>query len=188
MKNIQLPSDQNSHREQYHDCKKKLTTYNQTTIDEFDKRKELLKELLGKAGEDSYIEPPFFCDYGKNIQVGAHFYANYGCVMVDTGTITIGNHVLLGPGVHIYCASHPLDASLRASGMEYIEDVVIKDHVWIGGNTTINPGVVIGEGTVIGSGSVVTHDIPANVVAAGNPCRVLRKIKEEEQETCKHTM
>ena len=179
MKRIISASDQSSHKECYHACKHQLAIYNQTTIEEFDKRKEMLKELLKDVGEDSYIEPPFYCDYGKNIRVGAHFYANYGCVMVDTGNITIGDHVLLGPGVHVYCASHPINALQRATGMEYVEDVVIGDHVWIGGNTTINPGVVIGEGSVIGSGSVVTHDIPANVVAAGNPCKVLRKIEKE---------
>ena len=166
-----------SGKELYTSCKRLLTKYNQTTIEQYDKRKAMLSDLLAKAGADSYIEPPFYCDYGKNISVGTNFYANYGCVMVDTAKIIIGDHVLLGPGVHIYCASHPLDPTLRKTGLEYAMDVVIEDNVWIGGHVTINPGVTIGKNSVIGSGSVVTHDIPDNVVAAGNPCCILHPIE-----------
>ncbi len=161
----------------YENCKRRLAIYNATPIEQYEKRKELLVDLLGQVGEESYIEPPFYCDYGKQIMVGAHFYANYGCVMVDTAPIIIGDHVLLGPGVHIYCANHPLDHMQRRTGQEIMSEVVIGDDVWIGGHTTINPGVHIGKRSVIGSGSVVTHDIPSDVVACGNPCRVIRSLR-----------
>ncbi|WP_296877549.1 sugar O-acetyltransferase [Thomasclavelia sp.] len=167
------PSDGNN-QELYIQCKKRLQIYNQTTIDEYDKRKELLADLFKQVGKNSYVEPPFYCDYGKNITVGDHFYANYNCIMVDTAKITIGSYVKLGPGVHIYCANHPLDSELRKTGVEYFQEVKIEDNVWIGGNVTINPGITIGKNSVIASGSVVTKDIPENVLAGGNPCRIIR--------------
>ncbi len=139
------------------------------------------RELLGSIGEPFWIQPDFYCDYGSHIHIGKHFYANYGCVMLDGGGITIGDDVFLAPRVSIYTAAHPIDAGVRNQDLEYCRPVKIGSSVWIGGNVVINPGVTIGDDVVIGSGSVVTRDIPSHVVAAGNPCRVLRSITEEDK-------
>ena len=139
------------------------------------------RELLGSIGEPFWIQPDFYCDYGSHIHIGKHFYANYGCVMLDGGGITIGDDVFLAPRVSIYTAAHPNDAGVRNQDLEYCRPVKIGSSVWIGGNVVINPGVTIGDDVVIGSGSVVTRDIPSHVVAAGNPCRVLRSITEEDK-------
>ena len=157
-----------------------LHMYNATTVDESAKRVELLKELLGKTGEHVYFEPPFRCDYGDHIYLGKNFYANFDCIMLDVAPITIGNNVMFGPRVGVYTAGHPIDADIRISGLEFGTPITIGDNVWVGGDTVINPGVTIGKNVVIGSGSVVTKDIPDNVVAAGNPCRVLREITAED--------
>lgn len=143
--------------------------------------KALFRELLGSIGEDFWIQPDFYCDYGSHIHIGKHFYANYGCVMLDGGGITIGDHVFLAPRVSIYTAAHPIDAGVRNSELEYCKPVKIGSSVWIGGNTVINPGVTIGDNVVIGSGSVVTRDIPSGVIAVGNPCQVLREITVEDK-------
>lgn len=143
--------------------------------------KALFRELLGSIGEDFWIQPDFYCDYGSHIHIGKHFYANYGCVMLDGGGITIGDHVFLAPRVSIYTAAHPIDAGVRNSELEYCKPVKIGSSVWIGGNTVINPGVTIGDNVVIGSGSVVTRDIPSGVIAVGNPCQVLREITAEDK-------
>lgn len=140
----------------------------------------ILRELLGSIGRNFWIQPPFYCDYGSNIHIGDHFFANYGCVILDPGEVTIGDHVFLAPRVSIFTATHPIDAGVRNSGLEYGKPVTIGSSVWIGGNTVINPGVTIGDNVVIGSGSVVTKDIPSGVIAAGNPCRVLREISEKD--------
>jgi maltose O-acetyltransferase len=140
-------------------------------------RPGLLRELLGEAGQDITIEPPFHCDYGYNIHIGDFFFANFNLVILDCTTVHIGNHVYIGPGVGIYTATHPLLSSERSAGLEYALPVKIGDHVWIGGQVVINPGVNIGDHAVIGSGSVVTRDIPPGVLAAGNPCRVIRSIE-----------
>ena len=129
-----------------------------------------------------WIEPPFRCDYGFHIFLGSGFYANYDCIILDVCPVTIGERVLLGPRVGIYTAAHPLDAAVRATGAEYGAPVTIGDDVWVGGNAVICPGVTIGTGSVIGAGSVVTRDIPPGVVAAGNPCRVLRPIGPADRE------
>lgn len=141
-----------------------------------ERRTELLRELLGACGNAIYVEPPFRCDYGKNIFIGENFYANYDCIIVDVCRVKIGKNVLLGPRVGIYTAEHPIDAGTRARGLEFGAPIEIGDDVWIGANAVILSGVRIGAGTVISAGSVVTRDVPAGVVAAGNPCRVLRKI------------
>lgn len=154
--------------------------FNATTVDEMDERKALLKELLGESGEHVYIEPPFYCDYGDHISVGNNFYANFDCIMLDVAPITIGDDVMFGPKVGLYTAGHPIDAEIRASGLEFGTPITIGNKVWIGGSTVINPGVSIGDNVVIGSGSVVTKDIPDNVIAVGNPCKVLREITEED--------
>lgn len=155
--------------------------FNNSTEEQIGYRKELLKELFEKTGENLYIEPPFRCDYGCNIAIGNNFYANYDCIIVDVCKVIIGENVMFGPRVGIYTAGHPIDADIRNTGLEFGKPVTIGDNVWVGGSTVINPGVKIGNNVVIGSGSVVTKDIPDNVVAVGNPCRILRKITEEDR-------
>lgn len=140
-----------------------------------------VSELIPNAGEDLYIEPPFRCDYGSNIIVGKNFYCNFNCVLLDVNTIEIGDNVMLAPNVQIYTAGHPLDVESRVEkGVEFGLPIKIGNNVWICGGVIICPGVTIGDNAVIGAGAVVTKDIPANVVAAGNPCRVIRAINENE--------
>lgn len=164
------------------DRAKRLTwRYNQIDPTDWDGRTELLRELLGHLGEDSWIEPPFRCDYGTRISIGDHFFANYDCIFLDVAPITIGDHVLLAPRVGLYTAGHPLDREVRDAGLEFGRPIVIGDSVWLGGNVVVLPGVTIGPGTVVAAGSVVTRDLPAGVVAAGNPCRVLRSITQADR-------
>ena len=127
------------------------------------------------------MNPPFFCDYGSHIEVGKNFFANYNCTILDVARVKIGDNCQMAPNAAIYTAGHPIHPDTRNSGYEYGIEVIIGDNVWIGGNAVITPGVTIGSGVVIGSGSVVTKDIPDHVVAVGNPCRVLRKINEEDK-------
>ncbi|CEN89266.1 maltose O-acetyltransferase [[Clostridium] sordellii] len=150
--------------------------FNQTTEEDDYERVILLKKLFGATGENIYIEPSFKCDYGSNIYIGDNFYANFNCIMLDVCEIKIGKNVMLAPNVQIYTAYHPIDAKLRNSGIEYGASVTIGDNVWIGGGAIINPGVNIGDNVVIGSGSVVTKDIPANCVAVGNPCKIIKTL------------
>jgi len=162
---------------------KRLTRLlNGTTELEVDRRRELAKELFGTTGQKVHVEPPFHCDFGYNIHVGEGFYCNYDCIFVDVGPITIGDNVMIGPRVSIYSANHPIDPKVRALHHDHGIPVRIGHDVWIGGGTVICPGASIGDNTVIGAGSVVTRDIPANVVAAGNPCRVIRPITEKDTE------
>ena len=151
--------------------------FNNTTEEELDKRTEILKELLGKTGENIYIEPNFRCDYGYNIYVGENFYANFDCLLLDVCPITIGNNAMLAPGVHIYTATHPLDPTERNSGYEYGKPVNIGDNVWIGGRAVICPGVTIGNNVVVAAGSVVTKNVPDNVVVGGNPAKIIKEIR-----------
>lgn len=143
--------------------------------DAVERRRELLDALFG-ARTDATIVSPFFCDYGYNITLGRNVYFNVNCVILDVVRVSIGNHALFGPGVHVYTASHPLLVEERRSGLELGHPVSIGDDVWIGGASIICPGVNIGPGCVIGAGSVVTRDVPASVLAAGNPCRLIRKL------------
>lgn len=138
-----------------------------------------LKALLGGIGENTMFRSPFQCDYGFNIHVGRNGFANYDCVFLDCALISIGDDAQIGPGVHIYTAYHPLVAEVRRSGMEAASPVKIGNNVWLGGGTIVCPGVTIGDETVIGAGSVVTRDIPAGVIAFGNPCRVIRPAPKE---------
>lgn len=138
-------------------------------------RRPLYTQLFG-AVADAFIEPDFFCDYGCNIFLGETFFANHHCVMLDAAEIRIGHRVLLGPAVHLYTTTHPLNAEARAAGEQLIAPIVLGDDCWIGGNTVVMPGVTIGAAAVIGAGSVVTQSIPAGVVAFGSPCRVVRNI------------
>ncbi|MFF2889397.1 maltose O-acetyltransferase [Paenibacillus sp. NPDC057967] len=150
--------------------------YNQTLETEDGKRKAILKELFGSTGEHLYIEPTFRCDYGYNIHVGENFYANFDCVILDVCEVRIGDNCFLAPGVHIYTATHPLNAQERISGAEFGKPVTIGHNVWLGGRAVINPGVSIGDNVVVASGAVVTKDVPANVVVGGNPARVIKTI------------
>ncbi|MBS7141745.1 MAG: sugar O-acetyltransferase [Clostridiales bacterium] len=153
---------------------------NGTTEEQAEYRVQLFKELFGRTGENLWVEPPFHCDYGCHISVGENFYANFDCIILDVCDVTIGDNVFLAPRVCIYTAGHPIDAGVRRRQLEYGKKVVIGNDVWVGGNSVINPGVTIGDYVVIGSGSVVTKDIPSGVIAAGNPCRVLRPVTEED--------
>ncbi|GFI61991.1 maltose O-acetyltransferase [Clostridiales bacterium] len=157
-----------------------ISAYNNSDNSE-EERTRLLMELVGRCGKNVWIEPTFRCDYGFNIKLGDNFYANYDCIMLDVCEIVIGDNVFFGPRVMLFTAGHPVDAEIRNMQLEYGKKIIIGNNVWIGGNTVINPGVNIGDNTVIGSGSVVTKDIPSGVVAAGNPCRVIRKITEEDK-------
>lgn len=142
----------------------------------------LIKSIIGKTGETISIEPPFRCDYGTNIEIGTNFYANFNCVMLDVGKITIGENVMFAPNVSLFTAGHPVHPDSRNSGYEYGIPITIGDNVWIGGNVVINPGVTIGNNVVIGSGSVVTKDIPDNMIAVGNPCKVIRQVTEADRD------
>ncbi len=148
---------------------------------DFDSIRKIISELFGKIGENSLVNPPFYCDYGTHIEIGKNFFANYNCTMLDVGMIRIGDNVQMAPNVAIYTAGHPIHPATRNTMYEYGIDVTIGDNVWVGGNVVICPGVTIGANSVIGAGSVVTKDIPEWCVAAGNPCRVIRKITEEDR-------
>jgi maltose O-acetyltransferase len=161
--------------------RKIIRLFNQTVEDQYNYRIELLKELFGKTGENLYIEPPFYCDYDYNISIGKNFYANFDCMFLDVCKIIIGNNVLFGPRVSVYTAGHPIDATVRNTLLEYGKPIKIGNNVWIGGNAIINPGINIGNNVIIGSGSVVTRNIPDNVIAVGNPCKILREINEEDK-------
>lgn len=150
---------------------------NATRESELTARRALLEQLLGSGGDSAWIQPPFFCDYGSNIQLGAKVYFNFNCVVLDVCEVKIGEHTLFGPAVQIYTAAHPFDAMERRR-TEYAKPIEIGSDCWIGGGAIILPGVKIGARTVIGAGSVVTRDVPSDVVAAGNPCRVQRKIAD----------
>lgn len=155
--------------------------FNNSTEEQKDYRVQLLKQLFGSTGEHIYIEPPFRCDYGCNTYIGEGFYANFDCIILDVAEVHIGSHCLFGPRVCIFTPGHPIDADIRNACVEFGKPIHIGDNVWIGGNAVINPGVTIGNNVIIGSGSVVTKDIPDNVIAAGNPCRIIRSITEEDQ-------
>lgn len=143
-------------------------------------RVRLFRKLLKSTGKNLWIETPFQCDFGYNITVGENFFANYDCIILDSNEVIIGNNVFLGPRVSIYTVNHPIDPNVRNKSLEYAKGIKIGNNVWIGGNTVINPGVNIGDNVVIGSGSVVTKNIPSYVIAAGNPCHVIRHLTTEE--------
>ena len=154
---------------------KRLLRYNQLLPSQSRRRKSLIKRIIPNAGNNCSIYPPFLCDYGYNIHIGNNFFANYGCIILDAVSVTIGNNVMLGPYTIIAAASHPRDPYVRNTGLICGEPVVIEDNVWIGANCVINPGSRIGRNSIIGSGSIITGDIPCNVIAAGNPCKIIKK-------------
>ena len=161
-------------------CRRILQRLNTVDRSDFDAIGKIVEELLGKS-EGAFINPPFYCDYGSHIEVGKNFFANYNCTIIDVAKVKIGDNCQMAPNVAIYTAGHPLHPVARNSMYEYGISVTIGDNVWIGGNTVIMPGVHIGSNTVIGAGSVVTKDIPDWSVAVGNPCRVIKKITEEDK-------
>ena len=161
-------------------CRRKLQKLNFMDRSDFQGIQETVKDLLGKS-EGAFINPPFYCDYGTHIEVGKNFYANYNCTILDVAKVKIGDNCLLAPNVAIYTAGHPIHPMSRNSAYEYGKEVTIGDNVWIGGNVVICPGVRIGDNVVIGAVSVVTRDIPDWSVAAGNPCRVLRPVTDNDR-------
>ena len=158
-------------------CRDLCRRLNATHEDQKPERQQLLTELFGYA-TDVWIQPPFFCDYGTNIVLGTGVFFNFNCVVLDVAPVTIGDHVLFGPAVQIYTATHPLRAAERRQGLESAQPITIGSDVWVGGGAILCPGVTIGERSVIGAGSVVTRSIPADVLAVGNPCRVIRTLDE----------
>ena len=167
---VQLLRELNATKEVIH-------RYNALMPSQTDELFSILKNLLGDIGDDHIcINQPFYCDYGKQIRVGKRFFANFNFTVLDEAPVTIGDYCFIGPNVSIYTACHSTDPVERNSRKEWADPVTIGDNVWIGGSVTILPGVTIGDNTTIGAGSVVTKDIPANVVAAGNPCKVIRKL------------
>ena len=150
--------------------------YNRSSEDELDYRRNILKQLFGKCGENIFIKPPFRCDYGYNIKVGDNFIANFDCVFLDAAPIEIGDDCLIGPKTCIYTVFHPLDPKERQKGLGLSKKVSIGNNVWIGGGATILPGVSLGNNVVVGAGSVVTKSFPDNVGIAGNPAKIIKKL------------
>lgn len=156
--------------------KQLLRLYNLTEA--VPERRTILQQLLGHIGQNSIIEPPFYCVYGQNIHIGDHVYLNVLCTILDCNEVHIGHHVMIGPHVQIYCAAHHLDAATRIQGWEVAKPIVIEDNVWLGGGAILLPGVRIGRNAVVGAGAVVSRSVPANTVVAGNPARVIREIEQ----------
>lgn len=158
-----------------------LKELNDGREDEVQKRALILKKLIPNAGEGLWLQPPFYCDYGSNMYLGEKVFFNFNCVVLDVMEVRIGSRTLFGPNVQIYTATHPVDFRERASGLEFAKPILIGEDVWVGGSAVICPGVSIGDRSIIGAGSVVTRDIPADVFAAGNPCKVIRPLGPEEK-------
>lgn len=165
----------------FHKAKRLLREYNQTTEYQEADRKKILDDLFKQSGQKIHIEPPFHTDYGCNTVIGENFYSNYDCIILDIANVKIGDNVMFGPRVGLYTAGHPIDAVIRNEYYEYGKPITIGNNVWVGGNVVVNPGVTIGDNVVIGSGAIVTKDIPSNVIAVGNPCKVLRKINDQDK-------
>lgn len=162
-------------------CKEMCYDFNQLRPSQWKEQQEIIRRLFGKTKERFTITAPFWCDYGYNIEVGENFYTNHHCVILDGAKVTFGDNVFIAPNCGFYTAGHALDVEQRNRGLEYAYPITVGDNVWIGGGVTVLPGVTIGSNTVIGAGSVVNKDIPEGVLAAGNPCKVIRKITEEDQ-------
>ena len=172
------PSDPELRRERER-ARDRCRQYNETAQTETDRRDRLLRELFGEVRGDATVLPPFRCDYGYNVGVGDRFFANCGCVFLDVAPVAFGENCMLGPGVHVYTATHPIDPDERAAGREFGDPVTIGDDVWIGGRAVLTPGVSVGDGAVIAAGAVVVDDVPAGTVVGGNPAEVIRQIDDE---------
>ena len=162
-------------------CADKTYELNQLRPSRTAEREALIRSLFGKTQKNFTIVSPFYCDYGYNIEIGENFFANMNCVILDGAKVTFGDNVFIAPNCGFYTAGHPLDVERRNKGLEYAYPITVGNNVWIGANVSVLPGVSIGDNSVIGTGSVVTRSIPANVLAAGNPCRVIREITEEDK-------
>lgn len=162
-------------------CKELCRDYNDLRPSQTGEREALLRTILGSAKGALLVEQPFYCDYGYNIHVGCNFYANFNVVILDEAPVTFGDNVFIGPGCGFYTACHPLDTARRDAGLEYARPITVGDSVWFGASVSVLPGVTIGEGSVIGAGSVVTRDIAPYSVAAGNPCKVIRTINNNDK-------
>ena len=179
---LYFPNEEDVLKEQFK-CLEKLYDFNVSRPSELKKRSEMLKDMFGSIGEDCYIEPPFHANWGgKHVFFGNHVYANFNLTMVDDANIYVGDYVMFGPNVTVATAGHPIEPTLRKKALQYNLEVKIGSNVWIGAGAVILPGVTIGDNSVIGAGSVVTKDVPENVVAVGNPCKVLRPIGEHDRE------
>ncbi len=163
------------------DAKEICYDFNRLRPSEIDKQKELLKKLFGSTKENLCIVAPFWCDYGYNIHIGENFFANHNVVVLDCAKVTFGDNVFIAPNCVFSTAGHPLDVEQRNKGLEYAYPITVEDNVWIGASVTVLPNVTIGSGSVIAAGSVVNRDIPKGVIAAGNPCKVIREITEEDK-------
>lgn len=153
-----------------------LKALNDSREDQVEERREILRKLIPNAGEGLWLQPPFYCDYGSNIILGEKVFFNFNCVVLDVMQVQIGARSLFGPNVQLYTAMHPVDHRERASGLEFAKPIEIGQDVWIGGSVVVCPGVRIGDRSIIGAGSIVTKNIPSDVFAAGNPCRIIRQI------------
>ncbi|MEN5086939.1 sugar O-acetyltransferase [Sphingobacterium faecium] len=162
-------------------AKMQVKKFNDTEPRSFKERQLIIKNLLKAKSNRFFIEAPFYCDYGFNISIDDNFFANYNCTLLDSAPITIGKNVLFGPHVSLFTSTHAIHPEDRAKGWQCSKSITIADNVWLGGHVIVNPGINIGENSIIGSGSVVTKDIPANVIAAGNPCKIIRNITEADR-------
>lgn len=165
-------------------AKKLFRAYNKTEDDEIELRTQLMNQLFKKVGKNVWIEPDFRCEFGKNITIEDDVYINFGCVILDCAEVTIGSHTLLGPNIGLYAANHSIDATERINGGCYGKPIHIGKNVWLGGDVKVLPGVSIGDNTIIGTGSIVMKNIPTNVIAVGNPCKVIRAITEDDKKKC----
>lgn len=159
-------------------CKDLCNKYNSLKPTQVEEQKDIIRKLFGKYGNEFCIMQSFWCDYGYNIEIGENFYVNHNCVILDCAKVKFGDNVFIAPDCGFYTAGHPIDVKTRNKGLEYAKPIIIGDNVWIGGGVKVLPGVTIGNNIVIGAGSIVVKDIPDNVVAVGNPCKVIRKITE----------
>ncbi len=162
------------------ECKELCRDYNDLRPRNLEAREALLRRIIGHVDGNLLIEQPFYCDYGYNISVGKNFYANFNMVILDEAPVTFGDNVFIAPNCGFYTAGHPIDAAERNRGLEYARPITVGHNVWFGAGVSVLPGVTIGDNCVIGAGSVVVKDIPANSVAAGNPCKVIKNISETE--------
>ena len=162
-------------------CKDLCHEYNLLLPSDVKKQREIVKMLLGKTKNSFVITAPFWCDYGYNIEIGANFYTNHNCIILDAAKVVFGNNVFIAPNCGFYTAGHPLDGERRNQGLEYAYPIAVGDNVWFGGGVQVMPGVIIGSNAVIGAGSVVTKNIPNGVVAVGNPCKVVREINDADR-------
>jgi galactoside O-acetyltransferase len=162
-------------------CQDLCFQYNGLRPSMIETRIALMKKIIGKTKGRFLIEQPFWCDYGYNVEIGENFYANHNCIILDGAKVTFGDNVFIAPNCGFYTAGHPLDSEQRNKGLEYAYPIIIGSNVWIGAHVAVLPGVTVGDNVVIGAGSVVNKDIPSGVIAAGNPCKVIRKITEDDK-------